>query len=233
MRILMTGFDAFEKADVNPSQLAIERVDEALLRAAGVPDGVEVKTDVLATCCNEAWHKVEAQVRAVPRGEDFAILLTGYAGNRNRVCLERFALNNRSYRIYDNKGHKWQEEYIDKDAPDALRSKLPLPDLVQELENQGIAADVSNYAGTFVCNETYFRAMQKYNENPRCKGVLFVHVPPPIDYAGVNPEGKAPENDEEGVKQTDQAISEFARAYAIIAGFVAARQKQEVVAQSE
>lgn len=235
MRILLTGFDAFDNADANPSQLAVERVSAELLESVDMPKGAEVKVDVLATCCNEAWHKLEAEVRALPKGEQFAIVLSGYAGNRNRVCLERFALNTRAYRIYDNKGHKWQEDYIDPEAPDAIRAALPLRELIEELESKGIAADVSNYAGTFVCNETYFRAMQKYNRAKNCAGVLFVHVPPPIDYVGVNPDGKPPETDERGVELTDRAISEFARALAIICKFIAVRaaSREEVVAQRD
>jgi pyrrolidone-carboxylate peptidase len=143
------------------------------------------------------------------------------AGNRDRVCLERFALNARAYRIDDNKGHRWQEEYIDHKAPDALRCKLPLKQMVEELEANGISADISNYAGTFVCNETYFRAMQKWQQQPNCKGIIFVHVPQPIDYVGTNPDKKVPETVEETGEMYDKAVSEFARAFALIAKFIA------------
>jgi pyroglutamyl-peptidase len=218
MHIIFTGFDAFDGSDVNPSQVAVERLDRGLLRDVGVPHDVFEVTHTLVTCCNEAWAKVQAEVRAVAsKGEDFALILTGMAGNRDRICLERFALNVRAYRIDDNHGHRWQEEYIDSTAPDALRCQLPLFKIVEELEHNGVRADISNYAGTFVCNETYFRAMQKWQQLPNCKGIIFVHVPQPIDYVGTNPDKKVPENIDETGEMYDKAISEFRRAFAIIA----------------
>lgn len=233
MRILITGFDAFDSADVNPSQQAVERLDVRLLRDAGVEAGVHV----LRTCCNEAWLKVQAEVSAMAAGgEEFAVVLTGFAGNRDRICLERFALNTRAYRIDDNNGHKWQEEHIDENAPDALRCKLPLFELAESLNSSGFAADISNYAGTFVCNETYFRAMQKWHDKPECKGVLFVHIPHPIDYVGTNPDKKVPETTEELVDLSEKAIGEFAKAFAHIATYIAAssrkRTENQVAASS-
>jgi pyroglutamyl-peptidase len=221
MRILITGFDAFDTADVNPSQQAVERVDAGLLRSAGVPESVIAKTHTLATCCNEAWFKVQAEVSALGGdGEDFAVVMTGFAGNRNKICLERFALNTRAYRIDDNQGHKWQDEHIDPDAPDAIRCKLPLFELMDSLNSDGFQADISNYAGTFVCNETYFRAMQKWQNQPNCKGIIFVHIPQPIDYTGTNPDQKVPETVEEIEEISEKAINEYARAFAHIAKFI-------------
>lgn len=221
MHIILTGFDAFDGSDVNPSQVAVERVNSQLLRDLGIAEGVVAGTHTLVTCCNEAWAKVQAEVAAVAGKQDFAIILTGMAGNRDRVCLERFALNARAYRIDDNRGHRWQDEFIDHKAPDAIRCALPLAKIVEELERNDIRADVSNYAGTFVCNETYFRAMQKWQNQPNCKGIIFVHVPQAIDYVGVNPDKKVPETVEETAEIFDKAIAEFARAFALIAKCIA------------
>jgi pyroglutamyl-peptidase len=241
MRILITGFDAFDTTDVNPSQQAVERLNEGLLRSAGVAEAVIAKTHTLATCCNEAWCTVQAEVSALAAGgEEFAVLMTGFAGNRNKICLERFALNTRAYRIDDNQGHKWQEEYLDEKAPDAIRCKLPLFELMESLNGSGFQADISNYAGTFVCNETYFRTLQKWQDDPNCRGIIFIHVPDPIDYTGTNPDQKVPETSQEIEGIREKALDEYARAFAHIVKFITEnetvknknKQQQQTVAKN-
>lgn len=229
MHFVITGFDAFESAEVNASQQAVERVDQGLLKRVGAPD-VGIVTHTLATCCNDAWDAMRAQVGRVSERENFAVVMAGLAGNRNRICLERFALNVRSYRIFDNRGHRWQEEYIDEKAPDALRCKLPLFDLAQHLNDNGLMSDISNYAGSFVCNETYFRTMQKWHDEPRCKGVIFVHFPNPVDYVGTNPDAKVPADLDEMAQITEKALDAYAVSIAEIVKFIAVRSANTVIA---
>lgn len=231
MRVLITAFDAFDSADVNPSEQAVALLEKHLRGESAVstaeddgefklPDAVNVQTQVLVTCCNDAWQALDKAVSGLPSNESFAIVMAGVAGNRTRICLERFALNVRSYRVDDNHGHRWQEEYIDKNAPDALRARLPLFDLCDHLNRNGLMADISNYAGSFVCNETYFRAMQKWHGDSRCEGIIFIHVPHPIDYVGTNANAKVPETVEEAGTLTDCALEDYARALLEIVKFI-------------
>ena len=222
MRCLLTGFDAFGETDVNPSQSAVERVADTLRLDADGAD-VPVTKLILTTCCGEAWSAVEAHAKAMDAKEPFFVLLSGFAGGRDRICLERFALNVRQYRIADNRGHQWRDEFIDKGAPDALRTTLPLDDLANALGANSLACDVSNYAGSFVCNETYYLTMQKWQADKRCMGVLFMHFPSPANYATVV---KTPEFFGENAEL--DVIAEYAKALTETIKFVALRASVNV-----
>lgn len=172
---IITGFDPFGGAQTNPSQLAVERLNNAVTGSNG--DAFAITKTVLTTCCNQAWKQVQEIRMQVPPNEHFFVLLAGVAEPRDVICLERFALNVRQYRLKDNCGHQWQDERIDETGPDAVRTTVLLPKMADELRDKGHFVEVSNYAGAFVCNETYYRAMRTWHDDPQCVGVLFVHFP--------------------------------------------------------
>ena len=76
-------------------------------------------------------------------------------------------MNFRDYRLPDNNNEKRQEETIEPKAPQLLRSNLNLPQLQIILSEQGYPCEVSNHAGTFICNELYFRALKLQARNTR------------------------------------------------------------------
>ncbi|HEY9713475.1 MAG TPA: hypothetical protein V6C72_08385, partial [Chroococcales cyanobacterium] len=116
---------------------------------------------------------------------EFDILLAlGLAGERPRITLERFALNIRDYfGNKDNLGHSWRGQYIELGGPEALRTNVPLLELEEHLTELGFLVGVSNYAGSFVCNEVYYRAMAYQQSHARLKYVLFMHLPEPENLA--------------------------------------------------
>lgn len=229
MHCVITGFDAFDTADVNPTQLAVELLDRDLLNQIGVPGTVGYVKHTLVTCCKEAWSVMDGLVESLPVDEPFAIIMSGVAANRDRICLERFALNVRSYRVADNHGHQWQDEYIDEKAPDALRCNLPLFELKAHLNGQGLLSDISNYTGAFVCNETYFRCLQKWAKDPRCKGIIFIHFPNLLDYIGTNGEAKVPIEVSEFEGITQAALREYVRAIAEVVKFINVKATSDVL----
>lgn len=182
MHCILTGFDPFGGGEVNPSQQAIERVSDQL-QSPNSNETIRLSKIVLSTCCDEAWSLLRKEVAAIGDDSRFALILCGMAETRERIGLERFALNVRTYRLADNRGHQWDEEHIDAAGPEAIRTALPLKSLQKELTDSGYHMEISNHAGSFVCNETYYRALQKWQEDKRCAGVLFVHFPPAARYA--------------------------------------------------
>ncbi|MBY0358201.1 MAG: hypothetical protein K2W82_09390 [Candidatus Obscuribacterales bacterium] len=179
MRIIATGFDPFNNLTYNPSQDTVERLPTSLeIDQKQIP----VSSAVLPTCCDEAWQILNQLVTSHV-DKPFLLLLTGFAEKQDKIFLERFALNVRHYRIPDNNGHQHNDEYLDdKITNEAYRTKLPLPALEKHLSENGFACGISNHAGTFICNELYFRSLHNWQENPHCLGVLFVHLPPADKY---------------------------------------------------
>ena len=172
---------------MNPSQEAVNELPDFVKNANKGERHAIVKL-TLETCCGSAWEQLEQEVNS-SQGR-FLLIMAGVAGGRDKICLERFALNVRQYRVPDNNQHDWDHDHIVEGAPDALRSKLPLRELLTYLNAKNYACDISNHAGSYVCNETYFRAMNEWQDNSRCHGVLFVHVPDYDNYAHTNAEIK-------------------------------------------
>jgi pyroglutamyl-peptidase len=172
---LITGFDSFGRNNFNPS----ERI------ASSLPESVETKSsrlllhgEVLPTCCSEAWKKLRTMLM---REQPNLLLLTGLAQKRHHLSIERFALNIRDYRIEDNSGHMYDGEPIVRNGPDAIKCRLPLTELRDHLWRKGFPTEISNTAGTYVCNDVYFRALLYQREHPSTR-VLFVHIPLPDRY---------------------------------------------------
>lgn len=173
MRVFITGFDPFGRFKTNPSEQAVE----LLPRSVKInEESVKLSRGILPTCCSGGWEKLKAMVKPEP-GEPYAVILCGMASTRAKITVERFALNTRHYFKPDNGDHAWDDEYIDPHGPDAIRTKVPLHPLVEWLIERGIAADISSFAGVYVCNETYYKALSTWQNDKNCMGVLFVHVP--------------------------------------------------------
>lgn len=180
MKVIVTGFNAFGGHAVNPSLEALKEVPD-FIESYGVPEKIKVAKLSLPTCCSDAWTALRSEIEGLS-GERFAVLLSGLAETRQKIALERFALNVRHFRIADNNGHLWDDEHIQEGAADALRTQVPLKELLNRLSAAGLCAEISNHAGTFVCNETYYRSLLNFQKNPLCRAVLFVHFPPCESY---------------------------------------------------
>jgi pyroglutamyl-peptidase len=83
-RVLVTGFEPFDGASVNPSQ----RLVEAL--AADPPPDVELATAVLPVAYARAAEALREAVRSAEPG---AVVCFGQADGRTGISVERFAHN--------------------------------------------------------------------------------------------------------------------------------------------
>ncbi len=180
-RVLVAGFDAFDKLDANPSQTIVETLGTSI-KLPGRKDEVFLDTLVLPTCCNKAWGKLKRKMDA-NKNEYSAVILTGVAAKREKISLERFALNIRDYRIKDNGGHQYLDELIEEDAPDALKTPFSVATMSKALTKNGVVCEVSNHAGTFICNEVYYKCLRYQDGQRHPAQVLFVHLPLPATYS--------------------------------------------------
>ena len=170
MQCLVTGFDSFGEIAVNPSAETLQYLPSTLDLGKTIP----INKLILPTAGQEAWDKLSRKIAKI-KNEPLILIMTGLATSRSCISLERFAVNVRDYRIPDNEGRELHEDYIDESGPDALRSNLPLQQLNDYLLERKHFSEVSNHAGSFICNEIYYRALRKllkpYN------ALIFVHLP--------------------------------------------------------
>ena len=98
------------------------------------------------------------------------------AGRRAGFSLERVAVNLQDARIPDNRGAQPVDRPVVRGGPVAYWSTLPVKAIVARLNRAGLAASVSQTAGTFVCNHVFYLLMHALRRSRRTRGG-FVHVP--------------------------------------------------------
>ncbi len=168
--ILLTGFDPFGGQIVNPSWLAVQGLQGELF------DGHEVVVARLPTAFADALPELLSLLRVHSPG---LVIAVGQAGGRAALSLERIAINLSDASIADNAGVQPIDEPVLRGGPAAYFSSLPLKTMLRALEQGGIAAEISNSAGTFVCNQVFYGLMHELATNrllKHCRGG-FVHLP--------------------------------------------------------
>jgi pyroglutamyl-peptidase len=77
----------------------------------------------------------------------------------------------------DNDGFCPKEQRIANDGDSAYFSNLPVKILRDVLISNGIPARVSNSAGLYVCNSTYYNTLDKIYKQKLPTKAVFVHLP--------------------------------------------------------
>ncbi|MBR5109998.1 MAG: pyroglutamyl-peptidase I [Clostridia bacterium] len=160
--ILITAFEPFGGSATNTSSEVLRLLPVSI---AGHP----VKKLVLPVVFGKA---AEAALRFPA---DYVFLL-GEAGGRNCVTPEKRAKNLRDARIPDNAGAQPRSQRILPRGPDEYRTALPVEAIAADMQDGGIA--VSEDAGAFVCNDTFYLV----GTGSACP-VDFIHVPAVPDQA--------------------------------------------------
>ena len=166
MKLLITGFEAFLQNTENPTEKLIHYFNEHPIEG--------VKGIVLPVLYEEAFATL---VQSPYFEEAKAIVLFGLAQNRKKVEIERVAINIMDASGKDNAGVIKTDETIMNEASSAYFTKLPFRKLITSLKEVGIEAKVSNSAGTYVCNDLFYRVMHHEALHKNNRPVGFVHVP--------------------------------------------------------
>ena len=166
MKILITGFDAFNGEKINPSSLILERLADNI-------DSHKIEKLILPTAFYKVQDLIEEKILAY---KPDIIISLGQAGGRSEITVERVAINIADASISDNDGKKPIDEKIRLDGENAYFSSLPIKAIVENLRQREIPAAVSNSAGTYVCNFVMYNDLylaEKYND----MSAGFIHVP--------------------------------------------------------
>lgn len=157
-KILVTAFEPFDGRTVNTSALVLEKLPDTIA-------GCRTEKVLLPVVFGKAAKK------ALEYDAD-CIFLLGEAGGRNAVTPELQGRNNRDARIADNEGHMPRCEKILPDKPEELPCRLPVRKIVEKMQAEGYGITVSEDAGSFVCNDTFY-LVNLQSAAP----VSFIHVP--------------------------------------------------------
>ncbi|MCB0324754.1 MAG: hypothetical protein KDD69_14325 [Bdellovibrionales bacterium] len=171
MRILITGFTPMGTWKQNSSELLLRSLIENPLV---VPD-VEILLRLIPA---QSFELSRLLSDLITSSQPDACLFLGQAKARNKLTLERFALNMIDFTHPDADGCTRTAEPIVPDGPPAYRSTFPeLDAAVAALQAAGIPAAASNHGGTSLCNQLLYLALHQAAESavPICAG--FLHVP--------------------------------------------------------
>lgn len=166
MKILLTAFDPFGGEPVNPAWEAVQR-----LRA---PEGAELVRLQVPTVFGRSGDLVCA---AMERERPELVLCIGQAAGRAALTPERAAVNLAEASIPDNAGAQPRGEPVIPGGPEKLFSNLPVRDLAEAIRTAGVAAEVSDSAGTFVCNQLLYRVLDAIGQRFPGMSGGFIHVP--------------------------------------------------------
>ena len=177
MNILVSGFEPFGSSNINPSGEVVKRL------ATGRIGGVDLTTCILPVDMAESTSQL---LRAYEDYKPEAVLCLGEASQRAVISVERVAVNIMDYRIPDNQGNQVVDRPIVENGPVAYFCTLPVRAIYEALIADGIPAELSLSAGTFLCNQVLYSLLHTISRRGDAVAAGFVHLPSlPEEIAGL------------------------------------------------
>ena len=161
MKILLTGFEPFGKATLNPSGEIVKQIS-----------GENIVTAILPVAYAKSAERL---MQLIAEHNPEVVICLGQAEGRTQITPERIAINLDDARLADNEGVMRNVMPILLDGPVAYESTLPIKEMVKAINNTGVPAAVSLSAGAFLCNHVFYVAQDHFKGTKVRSG--FVHVP--------------------------------------------------------
>ena len=159
--VLLTAFEPYDRWTTNASALALTAI------SSDTPPGLDIATRVLPVDYEIVKRQLAEELAA---DYDFVLHL-GQAPGSTCIQLEAVGLN-----IACPPGHSGDRPLC-ADGPLAYRSALPLARWADVIRGQGIPAEVSFHAGTYLCNAALYLT-HYYSERMDLKTqAAFIHLP--------------------------------------------------------
>jgi len=167
MKILVTAFEPFGSNALNSSQEVAALLPDAIGECVVVRELLPVD---FRTAGNQLRSLIERHTPDV-------VLMLGQSRKFAGLSIERVALNLMDATNPDNSGYIPVNEVIHSDGATAHLTTFPVRELSEACHQKGIAAQISNSAGTYVCNRVYYEALYTIAKNRLPIQALFVHLP--------------------------------------------------------
>lgn len=165
--VLVTGFEPFGGEKVNPSWDICKQL------------GAEIAGMRVETCrvpC-EFHRSIEVVAEAIERHHPLLVICLGQAGGRTRLGVERVAINVDDARIPDTRGAQPVDAMIAANGPPAYFASVPIKAMAAAMRAAGAPTEVSNSAGTYVCNHLMYGVLHYLAASGHRARAGFIHVP--------------------------------------------------------
>lgn len=167
-KVLVTGFDPFGGEPVNPALEAVKQLEGKEIA------GHQIVTREIPTVFGKSIDRLKESIEDV---QPEIVICVGQAGERSAITPERVAINVNDARIADNDNQQPIDAEVIPGGPVGYWSTLPVKAMVQNMNENGIPAAVSNTAGTFVCNHIFYGLMHYLSAGGKQIRGGFIHIP--------------------------------------------------------
>lgn len=165
--VLVTGFEAFGGEASNPSWEICKLLPAAIAGA---------RIETLEVPC-EFRRAIEVVAHAIARSRPALVICIGQAGGRSQLSIERVGINLDDARVPDNAGSQPVDEPVAPMGPPAYFATVPIKAMAKAARDAGIPAEVSNTAGTYVCNHLLYGVLHYIAASGLAVRAGFIHVP--------------------------------------------------------
>lgn len=164
-RILLVGFEKFDKLKSNPSGKIVQLLEKQL--------GEKFETHGVILPVKWGAKNI---IQEIDSFKPHYILGFGVSGHP-RVALERIALNYFDAARPDNAGKIIRHKPITPKAPLALETNFDVEKIHKFMQEQEIPSTISYHAHTYLCNYAYYLCLNHLHEQKTRAKVIFTHVP--------------------------------------------------------
>lgn len=180
--VVVTGFGVFAGVEDNPSKRIVEELQATGFVAKHASGTTFRILEVSVDHCSKLHDALITE-----HGDNQIFIHIGVDSNATSIKLEQCAYNNMNFRVPDVCGFQPQNSHINSsselDSP--LYSTLPLPQLCEEMNSSFPSTqearptvNLSQDPGRYLCNYTYYQALQHQHQLGQPLRAVFVHVPP-------------------------------------------------------
>lgn len=166
--VLVTGFEPFPGAPLNPTQVLIER----LKRSNWAPHGFAIAPHVLPTRYDVFETALAPLINEI---RPAAVVSFGLSAKCQGFTLERVARNAMAVDKQDAAGETLSSAWLDPLGAETRASALPLAAIAARLGDAGLPWGWSDDAGGYICNLVFYRTLSALVTTGVPSG--FVHVP--------------------------------------------------------
>jgi pyroglutamyl-peptidase len=168
MKLLLTGFEPFAGAAVNPSEMIVRQMAGKGIR------GLDVVTVILPVDYVKASTAV---VSAIDANQPDVVVSLGQAARRMAVSIERVAVNMMDYPIPDNGGYQPVDQPVMAGGPAAYFVTLPVKAMLAAVKAAGVPGELSLTAGLYACNHIAYTVLHHIAVGNLPTRAGFIHVP--------------------------------------------------------
>lgn len=167
-RILVTGFEPYGDRTRNPAQDVMRQLDGRSL------DGSIVVGRSLPVTFDSLTHRIRSLLHDV---EPDTVISLGLWPGESTIRIERAAFNIADFAIADNAGHRVRDKSLSVGGPAAMMATIPVRAIETALLQAGIPAQISNSAGTFLCNACLYGFLEAAAHMDIATTCGFLHLP--------------------------------------------------------